>query len=300
MGNNEEVKKENKETYIECPKCERRVKEGEKVCPYCQYDLVNKPKIEREINYKKWWLGGLIAIVIVIIVVIYLSFNNTSKPTAESGNSSTNAILKETKEENPYEIVNNYDGIYSFLLLDKNGSGVSFDSVGAIEINNGNCNIKYKILTKDTENKSNECIREYTGFAGKNREDNSEFYITLQKGKTRKDDIIYKCKLLDNKLLCELTSEFNLSGCYEKKLELIKINDTSSIDFIYNQKLEEEKVRRKEEDNRKAEEEKQAFIASCQSYTFEQIARNPDNFKGTNVKVTGEVIQVMVCHSCVF
>lgn len=28
-------------------------------------------------------------------------------------------------------------------------------------------------------------------------------------------------------------------------------------------------------------------------FTFEQIARNPDKFKGTNVKIIGEVVQVL-------
>lgn len=50
MNNNEKAKELNEETYIECPKCERRVKEEEQVCPYCQYDLVNRPKKEKEEN----------------------------------------------------------------------------------------------------------------------------------------------------------------------------------------------------------------------------------------------------------
>lgn len=43
-----------------------------------------------------------------------------------------------------------------------------------------------------------------------------------------------------------------------------------------------------------SEEEKKAlFQESCQSYSYQEIARNPDQFIGTAVKFTGEVIQVI-------
>lgn len=34
------------------------------------------------------------------------------------------------------------------------------------------------------------------------------------------------------------------------------------------------------------------FIASCQEYTYAEIARDPDQYKGKNAKFTGQVIQV--------
>lgn len=275
---------------MECPKCEREINEDEKNCPYCKYDLVNRPKIQNESNelysnYKKWILGAIV--VLVVIIIIAVSMDDTNKTSSTSMNNTNNSVNRneEKVRENPYAIFNDYDGAYSFLLLDNNGNGNPFDSVGALEISNGICNVKYTIITKD-----NQFIKEYTGFAGKNEE---KFYITIQKGKTEADDIIYKCEFLDNRLLCELVSEYNLSGCYTKKLELVKVNDSGDLNSIYNQKLQEEKLRRKEEETRKAEQEKQTFIDSCQTYTFEQMARNPQNFKGTKVKLTGEVVQVM-------
>jgi len=231
---------------------------------------------------------GSLSIVLIIIAIIALCMGNTTSTSTNINNKTEQKVKK-----NPYEVTTEYDGIYSFLLLDNNGNQVAFDSVGAIEINNGNCNIKYKVISKTTDGKPNENVVECKGFAGKNKDDNGEFYIKLQKGNLEKNDIIYKCKFTDNKLLCELISKFNLSGCYGKTLELIKDNDNSSIDTVYNKKLEEENVRRKEVETKKAEEERQAFISSCQTYTFEQMSRNPDNFKGSNVKVTGEVIQAL-------
>ncbi|MGN1302426.1 MAG: hypothetical protein ACI4VO_02080 [Clostridia bacterium] len=61
-------------------------------------------------------------------------------------------------------------------------------------------------------------------------------------------------------------------------------------------RLEKERIEKEQkeaEEKAKKEQEEREFKASCQAYTFEQMARNPDNFKGTNVKVTGEVVQVM-------
>lgn len=232
--------------------------------------------------YKKWWF--LATFIIIIITIIGISIASTKKATTENSNSKEVVA----KEENPYKVIDDYDGIYSFLLLDDNGNGYMYDSVGAIEIKEGSCKIKYKVLTKD-----NEYGREYEGFVGKNKEDEDAFYIKLNNDSKEEYKSIYKCTYLDNKLTCELVSKFNLSGCDKKELELIKTDGTRGLNEIYSQKLEEERARRKEEEARKVEEEKQAFIASCQNYTFEEMARNPNNFKGTNVKLTGEVVQVM-------
>lgn len=41
-----------------------------------------------------------------------------------------------------------------------------------------------------------------------------------------------------------------------------------------------------------AEEIKEDYIADCQSYTYDEIARNPDKYKYKQAKFTGEVMQV--------
>lgn len=56
---------------------------------------------------------------------------------------------------------------------------------------------------------------------------------------------------------------------------------------------EAEAKKKQEEDIARKEQEETEFKASCQTYTFEQMARNPENFKGTNVKVVGEVVQAL-------
>ena len=70
-------------------------------------------------------------------------------------------------------------------------------------------------------------------------------------------------------------------------------NADNTINVAEQQETEEEKQARLEQERIQKEQEEQEFKASCQTYTYEQMARNPENFKGTNVKVTGEVIQAL-------
>ena len=58
-------------------------------------------------------------------------------------------------------------------------------------------------------------------------------------------------------------------------------------------KKAEEKAKKEAEEKAQKEAEEKSFKESCKTYTFEQMARNPDNFNGTNVKLTGEVIQAL-------
>ncbi len=62
---------------------------------------------------------------------------------------------------------------------------------------------------------------------------------------------------------------------------------------LENEKRIAEQKRKEEEEKAKKEQEERDFKASCSTYTFKEIARNPENFKGTRVKLTGEVIQTM-------
>lgn len=60
------------------------------------------------------------------------------------------------------------------------------------------------------------------------------------------------------------------------------------------QKAREEQERLEEEQKQQQiEQEKQEFKDSCNTYTYEQLARNPAEMIGTRVKLVGEVIQTM-------
>lgn len=61
------------------------------------------------------------------------------------------------------------------------------------------------------------------------------------------------------------------------------------------QKIQEEERKKAEEEKKKAEEAKKIsdFKASCGTYSYKEIARNPDGYKGKPAKFTGEVIQTI-------
>lgn len=54
-----------------------------------------------------------------------------------------------------------------------------------------------------------------------------------------------------------------------------------------------EKAQREAEEKARKEKEEKDFKAKCKTYTYQQIARNPEKFKGTNVKLTGKVMQAL-------
>lgn len=56
----------------------------------------------------------------------------------------------------------------------------------------------------------------------------------------------------------------------------------------------ENNITQKEENSTVEEkkESKEEYISKCEKYTYKEIARNPNNYKGKRAKFTGEVIQV--------
>ena len=226
--------------------------------------------------YKEWLFWVIIGIVFFSLILNFTIPKNTKtyKTSSNTSNttSNTNSSITNKTKANPYKLQNEYDGLYKFILNSDNGSGHTFTSKGVIVFDNGTCKAKYSI-NSDT---ITEYSREYNGFCGINEED-SKFYFSLND-----NEKVYQCTKTDQGFSCELNSEYDLAGCSSKELVLTYVEDSQDIDKVLAQVKEEEKVKKEEQ-----------FKESCQTYTFEQMARNPNNFKGTNVKVVGEVVQVM-------
>lgn len=274
--------------YLECPKCERQVKEDDKECPYCKYDLVNRPKIEKEKGpmHTKWWIWMILGAILSIVIVSTNNSNNTNDVASANTSNKINVVTNTAKNinTNPYEKTNEYNGIYKFVLNSNNGTGHIFTAKGAILFKDGICEAKY-MVNSDTISEYN---REYSGFCGINKDDNYNFYFSLND-----NEIIYQCSKTNSNLSCKLKSKYDLCGCSNGELILSYVDNSQTIDKVLAQVVEEERIKKEAEEKAKQEKEEQDFKASCKTYTFEQIARNPTNFKGTNVKLTGEVVQVM-------
>lgn len=263
--------------------CQKCYENSIKIVKKSEEDIEKEEQTERKTLIQKWWFWLIIAIVFVVIANIN---NNSNIKTSSNtiNNSTTNSTSKKTQKENPYKITNDYDGVYKFILNSDNGSGHVFTSKGAISFKNGICKAKY-VVNSDT---LSEYSREYEGFCGINEKDNSIFYFSL-----KDDEILYRCSNTNGNLSCKLKSRYDLSGCYNEELILTYIEDSQDINKVLSQVIEEEKLKKEAEEKAKKEQEEKDFKSSCNTYTYEQIARNPEKFKGTNVKLTGEVIQVI-------
>lgn len=259
----------------------------------------NETKNKKKTFYEQWWFWLIVTIFIIICLFALNSNEETDKISNNNFDTNTMSYLEQLKQdynedvklkENPYEVTNQYDGIYKFSLESDNGNGIIFTSIGVITFNGGKCKVKYE-TGSDTVSKK---TRELEGFYGLNPKDNSTFYFSFN------DDgnyelKTYKCEPNEKNLSCKLKSAYDLSGCTNNKLELIYFDnqDLNEFDTIFSQVLKEEEEKKIAEEKAKKEQEEINFKASCQTYTFEQMARNPENFKGTNVKVTGEVVQAL-------
>lgn len=242
---------------------------------------MSKSLKEKKPIYKEWWFWLIIFLAMIVIFCLYKlislynvnSVNDLAYQASERENYENSVELN----ENPFKIVDEYDGIYEFKLDSDNGTGNTFTSIGAILFDNGNCKIKY--LTTSVEIDS-EVTKEYNGFCGKDSQSNSDFTFLLN------NDTSYECTKTDEGFSCQLTSEFDLSGCMNKALKLKKIEKEQDIDSAF------EKIV-KEEEKAKEERLEKDFKKSCKEVTYENLARNPQKMEGTNVKIMGEVIQVM-------
>lgn len=111
------------------------------------------------------------------------------------------------------------------------------------------------------------------------------------------DETEYKCIKKDKNLQCELKKGYDFSGCTNSKLTLNYVEGVNNFDSLFEEikVKEEEKVKKEKEKEEKAKKEKEEkdFKSSCKVYTFEELARNPEDIKGKKVKLTGEVVQAM-------
>ena len=251
-------------------------------------------------NWKVWTILIIVAISIVGIKIFEeiteVASKDTTTITAETSNSKSESMTeteyynKNIKlKENPYKVNNEYDGVYEFSLNGEEGIEHKKINVnGFISFDNGVCKVRY--LTNNTS--SIKYNSEYTGFCGLNEKDNNNFYFTINYDKNNQL-ISYMCTRIENKILGNLKSYRDLIECENDKLELTYVQDANNIEKAITQIKEKEQKQKEAEEKAKKEQEERDFKESCNTYTYEQMARNPEKFKGTNVKLTGEVVQVM-------
>lgn len=119
--------------------------------------------------------------------------------------------------------------------------------------------------------------------------------------KTLNKDIDLKIWLFSSQENLNNMDNAELAEAYEENGNLIIKNyEKEKQEEEQKQKQEEEQKQREEQEKieeeqkqKQIEQERQEFKDSCNTYTFEQLARNPTKMIGTKVKLVGEVIQTM-------
>lgn len=255
-------------------------------------------------------------IVIVVGYLIYIGINlkneeASSKVMNETDSTYSNYLSKVAQEKenyeenvklksNPFDIKNDFDGIYKFSHNSDNGSGYIYKSIGVISFENGVSTIKYVTISQEDlqENINTENAIELEGFCGKDSTKDSEFSFSLNNDKSY-GLISYDCDKNKDGLKCHLQSPYDLSGCTSKDLELIKLENATDLEKSFDNIIESEQQKIKEEEKKKEKQAEKDFKADCKTYTYEELARNPDEIEGKKVKIKGEVIQALYSYESV-
>lgn len=74
---------------------------------------------------------------------------------------------------------------------------------------------------------------------------------------------------------------------------LANIGNTSNIQTSSTGLIAEQKELSQEELKKRKEQDEKEFKKECKTYTYEELARNPQKMIGKKVKITGEVVQNM-------
>ena len=294
-----EEKKEEVKEEVKKEEQKKNDQEEKKVPPepiQSQVNIVNN-NVKKPI-YTKWWFWLIIVIVsigIIIFGMICLSIIATCGE--ESGiTSSTNTTngKNKDKEENPYKITTDYDGIYEFDY-DPEANDIENQAKGYLSLKNGTCNIIYTWIKGD---KSYNEKLEGQGYYGINEEDNN-LYLKIKRRGYFSDTMIFKCSIENKDIVAKQVDGKSDFTAYspKKDVKFIYKSEEGNINALYDTMMKSCKEQVETKQKAKKEQDKKEYQEKCKVYTFEQMARNPDNFKGTYVKLTGEVIQTIYSDS---
>lgn len=208
---------------------------------------------------KKWYIWVIIVLIIVIILVIVFEENKNVGDVSVSSNAMQ-------QEDISYTVVRNI-----------------FEDGGKKKTE------KIVIANKDISN--NEIEKIYNERKIQNR------------------DVELTIWLFSNEENANNMNNAEIAEASYSESEGIKINNYEAERVAQEKAEAEEAERKKQEEEQKAreeqekleeeqkqqqiEQEKQEFKDSCNTYTYEQLARNPAEMIGTRVKLVGEVIQTM-------
>lgn len=274
-----------------CKVCGNAVPKGAKICPSCGAKVKKLPV----------WLGVVIALVCVSIVAGALSNPSKSPSTtpADSKPSTTAAAPAESAPESKAE-----PKAVSETLPEKLEPDTSFDTSGYMKIDAdllfeygsylGGQKVITAITVKDVSASS--------GSVKANTDNNDSFFFS----------IVCNFKNKSSVGSIEEGSTVTIAGIVQEKEDLIPAlsSDTTTLDDctliglgeiaeeLKNGVTEQREVCETAKDTyeagieAEAQQNKDSYIAQCETVDYSDVERNPDNYDGKNVTFSGTVIQV--------
>lgn len=153
----------------------------------------------------------------------------------------------------------------------------------------------YEQISYILQNDSTEKIEKLAVKEDISSEEMKEIYNEIKEDNTKFKK--YTIWFFSDKDTAIKANNYELGYVTSKDGEIIIENKKEIKEAEKEKKAEEEtkKLAEKDEEEarKKAKQEEQEFKESCKNYSFEELARNPDKIEGTNVKITGEVIQAL-------
>lgn len=246
--------------------------------------------------YERWWFWIIVVFIIIIGIIIRITYGTETLE--------TNLNQEITEGKITYYISNKWKikenskegNIYKYYYPNQNTMIMLMISKMDIYIDDENINDALdgyvKGLNLDTDDLISQDIKEIN--------ENKYGYVRFFKySNDKKYEVISYFTFNGNEAYVFMFGEkykindkfINLANNMIYKTSIVKETEEEKQARLEKERLEKEQ--QEAEEKAKKEQEEKTFKESCQTYTFEQIARNPDNFKGTNVKVTGEVVQAL-------
>lgn len=238
--------------------------------PQQSYIPSQQPNYPKKKKRKKW---KIVLIVIGIIIAIGIVGNSNKKNSDDANSSTTNATTASTEpsssKDKPSE-------------PDKN---INYEAVDYVKVysNSENYKDKYVKISGKIDTIDNNVVGvTYITFKDGIEEGlTNEVYCNINENDT--DVVLNKYAAGDYVEICGKVGNKTLGTLNIEDCSITADGDTAKkqLDKYAEEKLNE------------AQKNKDEFISECKTYTYKDIARNPNNYKGKKTHFNGQVIQVL-------
>lgn len=162
------------------------------------------------------------------------------------------------------------------------------DKKNSTEVSTTNNETEYHIASYILENDSTEKIEKIIVDSDASSSDMQNIYE--EREAENSDYSTYTIWFFSSDENAQSANEYELGSATKKDdfIEIVNVKEEKA-----EQEYEEYQKELAQQEKERQEREEKDFKADCKTYTYKELARNPDKVEGEKVKVTGEVIQTL-------